>query len=62
MSRANDVAGDAPMPAIRPHSAASHVDPIQRQRAACATSQPAAPVLSARPPTKPAATITSPGE
>ena len=62
VSRAKAAAGEAPIPAIRPKSAASLVDPSHRQRSIFAVSQSEAAVLSARPATRPAPTITSPGE
>ena len=62
VSSANAVEGEAASPATRPHSAGRRVAPAQRHEPILAASQPAAPVASASPATKPAATITSPGE
>ena len=62
VSSAKAVAGDAAMPATRPHKAGNRVVPAHRQDATFPASQPAAPVASARPATKPAATMTNPGE
>ena len=62
VSTAKAAAGDAALPAIKPRSAAILAAPSRRQPLIFAMSRSPAPVPSARAVTKPAATITSPGE